>query len=127
MFDVLKGLLGGEQQQDYQDFVNRYSQGHPAEGYSDQEAVARYQQVAAQAPPELYQQSAEDAFARLSPEERAEFAQFLQQRAQQQGVNVPGLAPASDPAQFQDPRVLAQAATQLHQQQPDLLTQLLGG
>ena len=126
--DFLQNMLGGPQQrQDYQDFVNRYQQGHPSEGYSDQEVVNRYQQVTQQLPPDAYQQSAQEAFARLSPEERTEFARWLQTRAQQQNVNVPALSNSSDMGRFQDPGALAQVTTQMHQQEPDLLTKVLTG
>jgi hypothetical protein len=125
--DFLQDLLGGPQQrQDYQDFVNRYQQGHPAEGYSDQETVNRYQQITRQLPPDAYQQSAQEAFARLSPEERMEFARWLQTRAHQQNVNVPALG-GSDVGRFQDPGALAQVTTQMHEQEPDLLTKVLTG
>ena len=30
-------LPGGQRQQDYKDFINRYEQGDPSQGYSDQE------------------------------------------------------------------------------------------
>ena len=30
-------LAGGQRQQDYKDFINRYEQGDPSQGYSDQE------------------------------------------------------------------------------------------
>jgi hypothetical protein len=73
----LAGVLG-------EDFVNRYQQGHPAEGYSEEEVMQQYQKVAGSAPDDIYQQSAEESFARLSPQERKEFFQFLRQRAQQQ-------------------------------------------
>jgi hypothetical protein len=123
--DFLQNLLGGGQQkQEYQDFVNRYHQGPPAEGYSNQEVLNRYNQVATQLPPDAYQQSAEQAFARLSPQERQEFGQWLQTRAQQENVTLPN--PGGN-QQWQDPGALAQMTTQLHQQQPDLLSQLLGG
>jgi hypothetical protein len=56
---LLDSLLANpSQQQDYQDFVGRYQQGQPHEGYTDQEVVQRYQQVAPnlsadqQAPPQ---------------------------------------------------------------------------
>jgi hypothetical protein len=122
----LQNLLGGQQRQQYQDFVNRYDQGHPSEGYSDQETVSRYQQVATQLPPDAYQQSSEEAFARLSPEERMEFARWLQSRAQQQNVSVPGMT-GGDLSRYQDPRALAQVTTQMHQQEPDMLTRVLTG
>jgi hypothetical protein len=44
--------------------------------------MQRYQKVAESAPEDVYQQSAEESFARLSPQERKEFFQFLQERAQ---------------------------------------------
>jgi hypothetical protein len=123
--DILQNLLGSsQQQQDYQGFVNRYHQGPPSEGYSDQEVLNRYNQVATQLPPDIYQQSAEQAFARMSPQDRQEFAQWLQTRAQQQNVPLPQMG--GGPAAFQDPGALAQM-TRMHQQQPDMLTQLLTG
>src|SRR5690242_6389438 len=45
--DLLKQFLGsGQGHQDFSDFVNRFEQGQPSDGYSDQEAVDRYHQVA---------------------------------------------------------------------------------
>ncbi len=124
---LLQDLMGGGQQrQDYQDFVNRYEQGHPSEGYSGQEVAQRYQQVAPQLPSEDYSQAAQEAFSRLSPEERAQFAQQLQQQASQQNVDIQGLNRAN-PQDFRDPGALAQVVTNLHQQQPGLLGQLFGG
>jgi len=39
---ILDQLLGGGQlRQGFEDFVNRYEQGHPAEGHSDQEVIDR--------------------------------------------------------------------------------------
>jgi hypothetical protein len=129
MQNILQNLLGGGQQrQQYQDFVQRYEQGHPSEGYSDQEVMQRYQQVAANCSPQQYQESAEQAFARLSPQERMEFGQYLQQRAQQQGVNFADYNRDGIDDRFQqDPRALAQMTTRMEQQQPGLLGQLLGG
>ncbi len=129
MQDFLGSLLGGgQQQQQYRDFVQRYEQGHPSEGYSGQEVMQRYQTVAANASPELYQQSAEQAFARLTPQERQQFFQFLQQRAQQQGVPFQDLdRDGIDDRMQQDPRALAQMTARMEQQQPGLLGQLLGG
>src|SRR5689334_13738573 len=87
----LQNLLGNQQQQqDYQDFVNRYEQGHPSQGYSDQEVWNRYQQVAPQLPPQQYQQAALEAVNRLSPQERAQLGQYLMQQAQQHGASMPG-------------------------------------
>jgi hypothetical protein len=126
--DLLQNLLGGGQQrQQYQDFANRYDQGPPHEGYSDQEVLDRYNQVAPRLPPDMYQQSAEEAFARLSPQERQEFARYLQQRSQQQGLNFPDFNQDGIDDRYQDPRRLAQVTSRMEQQQPGILGQLLGG
>ena len=126
--DFLQNLLGGGQQrQEYHDFVNRYDQGPPWAGISDQEAVNRYQQVATRLPPDMYQQSAEEAFARMSPQERQEFARHLQQRSQQQGAPFPDFNRDGIDDRYQDPRMLAQVTSRMEQQQPGILGQLLGG
>ena len=127
--DMLAQILGGGQQrQQYQDFVNRYDQGPPWQGIDDREAYDRYQQVAPNLPPQMYQESAQEAFARLSPQQRMQLGQYLQQRAQQQGmggfqdVNRDGVDD-----RLQDPGYLAQATGRMEQQQPGILGQLLGG
>jgi hypothetical protein len=127
--DLLQNLLGsGQQQEQYRDFVQRYDQGHPSEGYSGQEVMQRYQQVAANLPPQQFEASAEQAFARLTPEERRQFGQFLQHQARQQGVSFPDLNQDGIDDRFQqDPHALAQMTTRMEQQQPGLLGQLLGG
>ena len=127
--DLLQNLLGGGQQrQEYQDFVNRYDQGSPYDGISDQEAYSRYQQIAPQIPQDVYQESAQEAFSRMSPQERRQFGQQLRQQAQQHNLNFPDLnGNGVDDRMEQDPRYLAQITGQMHQQQPGLLGQLLGG
>ena len=55
---ILDDLLGNEQlQKQYKDFVKRYEQGDPSEGYS---------------------RRAQDLLGKLSPEERAEFLEMRQ-------------------------------------------------
>jgi hypothetical protein len=125
--DILQNLLGGGQgRQEFQDFVQRYDQGPPYAGISDQEAVRRYQQVAPQLPPEVYQQSAQEAFARLTPQERLQLGQYLRQQTQQRNLNVPDLNQDGIDDRLQDPSYLAHATTRLQQQQPGLLEQVLG-
>ena len=126
--DLLGQLLGGGQRrEEYQDFVNRYDTGAPWDGISDQEAYSRYQQVAPQLPPQMYQESAQEAFSRLTPQQRLQLGQHLQQQTRQQGYNVPDLNRDGIDDRLQDPAYLAQATGQLHQQQPGLLGDLLGG
>lgn len=118
LLDELMG--GGAQQGDFQDFVSRYEQGAPHEGFDDQEAGQRYGQVAGEADPETYQSSAQDAFTNMDPQQRAEYGQQVSAAADQQGI-----AHGWDGSG--DPQSLAQMTTNVHQQAPDLLGSLLGG
>jgi hypothetical protein len=54
--NLFDNLFGGQQRQEYEDFVNRYQQGHPSEGYSEEEVMQRYQKVASNVPEDVYQQ-----------------------------------------------------------------------
>jgi len=120
-------LASAGQLQDFQGFVNRYQEGPPHEGYSGQEVLNRYQQVAPQIPAEDYKRAAQEALQRMSPQQRAEFLQNLQQQTQEQNIALPGGGAADTPDRAQDPNALAQILTGLHQQQPGLLGQLFGG
>ena len=117
--------FGGVQQQDHQDFVDRFRQGPQA--ITEGEAQARYQQVAPQMPPDVYQQSAQDVFTQLTPEQRMQLGQQLIQQARHQGQSFPDVNGDGIDDRLQDPNFLAQKTTQVHQQQPGLLGQLLGG
>lgn len=125
--DLLQGILGGGQQQEYDDFANRYQQGAPWDGISDQEASSRYSQIAPQVPPDVYQRSAQESFSRLSPQQRLELGQYIQRQAPQYGVNFPDADRNGQDDRLQDPGYLAQMTGQIHQQQPGLLGQILGG
>ena len=117
---ILDELLGGGQRQkDYKDFVDRYEQGDPSEGYSDQEVLKRYGEVSHAVPPDQYAQAAQEALGKLSPEERAAFVEMLQERAAARGVKLPReLAP--------NPKDLGQVLTDLHEK-PGRLRDILGG
>ena len=125
--NILQTILGGGHEDDYRDFVNRYEQGSPHEGYSDDEVVNRYQQVSRQIPQDVYQQSAQEAFSRMSPQERMQYGQYMQQQARQQNFNFPDIDQDGQDDRYQDPRYLAQVTSQMHQQQPDMLGQLTSG
>src|SRR5687767_307561 len=119
---ALEGLLTGGQRKEYEDFVNRYNQGPPSQGYETDEVARRYNQIAPALPPQDYQRAAMDAFERMSPQERTEFARALQQRTQQQNVQVPGFQDLDRNGiddRFQDPGTLAKYTTQVQQQKPD--------
>jgi hypothetical protein len=127
--NFLQNIFGGRQEaeQDYQDFVGRYDQGLPHEGYSDEEVLNRYQQVSRHLPPDVYHESAQEAFSRMSPQERMQLGQYLQQQTQQQNYNFPDVDHDGQDDRFQDPNYLARATGRMHQQQPDLLSQVFSG
>ena len=117
---MLDDLLGNEQlQKQYKDFVKRYEQGDPSEGYSDQEVLKRYGEVSHAVPPDEYARAAQEALGKLSPEERAEFLKMLQERAAARGVKLPGKVAA-------DPKDLGKVLTDLHEK-PGQLRDILGG
>ena len=123
---LLDALLGGGRGgEEHQGFLQRFEQGQPWEGYTDQEVLTRYASVAGQATPEEYEQAASDTFSRLSPEQRVEFGRLLQQRAREQHVDIGGLT-GSGVGDFQDARRLARLTSDVHQQ-PGLLRSMLGG
>jgi hypothetical protein len=117
---MLYELLGGGQiQKEYRDFINRYEQGDPSEGYSDQEVLKRYGEVSHAMSPDQYAQAAQEALSKLSPEERAAFVKMLQDRAAARGVTLPRqVAP--------EPKDLGQVLTDLHVK-PGQLRDILGG
>jgi len=111
-------LAGGQRQIDYRDFLKRYEQGNPSEGYSDQEVMERYGEVSHAVQPDQYAQAAREALSKLSPEERAEFVKMLQERAAARSVTLPQKVAT-------DPRDLGQVLTDLHQN-PGQLRDILG-
>src|SRR5437588_8904342 len=101
---LLDSLLSNpQQQQDLQNYVQRYQQGPPHEGYSDQEVLQRYQQVAPQLPPQDYQAAAQQAFNNMSPQDRMQFGQYVEQQVQAQGSPMQGFNPGQgNPQMYQD-------------------------
>ena len=124
--DVLQNILGGNAQKrsQYEDFIGRYETGAPYDGIRDDEAVERYQEIAPQLSDDDYQESAEAAFSRLSPEERREFAMYMRDRARQRGITDFDGDGIDD--RMQDPRELARRTRQVRQRDPNVLEQLMG-
>ena len=121
--DFAKRFFGGSEQE-HRDFVDRYERGPRA--VSDEEAAARYREVAPNLPPEVYQQSAQDVFAQMTPEQRAQLGQQLIQSARQGGQSFPDVNQDGIDDRLQDPEYLARTTAQVHQHQPDLLGRVLG-
>ena len=118
---ILDELLGsGQLQKEYRNFVDRYEQGSPSEGYSDQEVLKRYGEVSHAVRPNQYAQAATEALDKLSPEERAAFVKMLQERAAARGLTLPReLVP--------EPKELGQVLTDLHGKPGQLRDILVGG
>ena len=117
--DMLGKLFGGgnddnDHRTNAQDFISRYQQGPIDQGYSDEEAVQHYQNVAQHADPATMQRASEQAFSNMDPDQRMQMAQLLQQHAGGQQVS-------------NDPRQMAGMVSQMHQQNPGGLASLLGG
>jgi hypothetical protein len=56
LFEMLTG--GSLNRAEYEQFANRYDQGRPWEGYSDQEVLDRYGSIAHNASPAEYEEAA---------------------------------------------------------------------
>jgi len=124
--NLLEMLLGNSQTKEgFKDFLNRFEEGPPWEGYGDQEVLERYGEVAHKVSPSDYQQAARDAFGHLSQADREEFGQLLAGQARSKRLDLPGLTPAQS-QDFGNVDWLSNITSQIHQQ-PGLLRDLLGG
>lgn len=84
---------------------------------ADEQALARYRYMLQTAPPEDLERAHEEAFARLTPEQRKLALQQMSQvvpEAEAQGLN-------------DDPRTLARAATRAEMRQPGAMERMFGG
>ena len=63
-----------------QDFINRYTTGHPAEGFSSDEAIGYLRQLHGQAPPDVMQRAAVQTVQNLPEDQRQAFAEMLRRR-----------------------------------------------
>ena len=91
-----------------QDFAQRYDQGQPWEGISDDEAREQHDRVAAQLDDNEYEESARESFQRLDPDQRREVARSL------------------EIDETEDPGELASATARVRKEKPDMLRQLMG-
>ena len=123
MEQLLGGLLGGnpEEHQQAQNYVQRVEQGPPWEGFSGQEAQQHYRKVAGKVPPDVYRRAAEEAFQRLSPQERQQIIKQVKQHAQ--GRNAPRVQNWQE--NQNDPRQMADIMSHVQHDQPDLMNQLV--
>ena len=108
----LDRIMGRDEQQQPQ---QQSQWGRPAPS-SDEAAIERYRYLLRTAPPEAIEQAHAEAFAQLTPEQRAQVLDGLSQ-------DVPEAErPTSD-----DPRTLARAATRAEMRAPGTLENRFGG
>jgi len=122
MDSLLGGLFGGGSDNDDRrsqahDFISRYEQGPVDQGYDENEAFDHFQQVSQHADPDTIQRAAEQAFSRMDPDQRQQFAQYLQQQG---GAQYAGRMSS-------DPRDMAGMVSHVQRQQPGGLASLFGG
>ena len=87
---------------------------------SDEEAIQRYRYMVRTAPPEAIEQAHQEAFARLTPAQRAQVLREL--------LNVtPSRERAAWRGAEDDPRALARLATRAEMRQPGIMENLLSG
>jgi hypothetical protein len=90
------------------DFAQRYDQGAPWEGISDDEARENHDRVASQLDDNEYEESARESYRRLDSAQRREAARSL------------GAGDTDDPDE------LARATNRARKEKPDMLQQLMG-
>ncbi len=87
------------------------------EQLTDEQAVERYRYLLRTAPPEAIEQAHEEAFARLTPQQRAMVLQQLSQ-------NLPAHERAALERNGDDPRTLARAATRAELREPGTIERI---
>lgn len=126
---LLDNLMGGNKQGMGQmnDFMQRYMQGRPADGLNEDETHQNYQMATQDISDEDYELSAEEAFQRMDPQERMEFARMLGQQARDRNMGFRDLNNDGIDDRYQDPRVLARTVASMRRQEPGILSGMLGG
>jgi hypothetical protein len=72
--NLFENLFGGQQRQGAEDFLNRYQQGHPSEGYSEEEVMQHYQTATGSVPDDIYEQSARNPLPGCLPRSAKSFS-----------------------------------------------------
>jgi hypothetical protein len=93
----------------------------PPPPMTDQQAIARYQYMLKTAPPEAIEQAHQEAFAQLTPQQRATVLQQLTAAAP------PAERPAMSAPGADDPQNLARMATRAEVRQPGTMERIFGG
>ncbi|MDP9380169.1 MAG: hypothetical protein M3Q29_08465 [Chloroflexota bacterium] len=103
------------------EYESRYGQqqhygGMPRRSTTDEQAVERYRYMLRTAPPDAIEQAHQEAFARLTPEQRRMVLQDLSQNL-----------PPHERPRDDDPRSLARSVTRAEMRQPGFMERTFGG
>ena len=129
MFDKLNQLMGQDsnKQDEYRDFERRYRE--DPDGISEEEAARRYREMMAHSGDDLNDPEAdaeyERAFSRMSESERRELARRYQDASSRSSSPFDGFG-GLNMDRAASPRELGRMTRQASQQDPNLLTSLLG-
>jgi hypothetical protein len=111
---LLGGLFGGpdgdRMRSQAKDFVSRYDQGPPDQGYEPAEVLDRFKQVGRVLPAEEVQDAARQSFKQMPPEMRRAYKQAMKQRGVPQFQALPD-------DQDDDPDILAEMTHKAMQEQ----------
>jgi hypothetical protein len=121
--DLLQAIFReGDVREQYEEFSRRYYEGHPANGYSDAEVLARYHEISELLSPALYCDVAERALDRLDPQERRQFRGVLMVRLRRDLARIPSVQRASRPqVRSGEPADLARLMAELQRRRPGAL------
>ena len=110
---MLGGLFGGPDddrvRSQAKDFVSRYEQGQPHEGYGRDEVLDNFRRASQSVGDDDMRDAARESFRRMSPEQRREYRRAMRQRG------APGFDRDDD---NDDPEVLAQATQTFMKERP---------
>ncbi len=111
--NMLGGLFGGPDddrvRSQARDFVNRYEQGQPHEGYGRDEVLDNFNRASQAVGDDDMRDAAREAFKRMSPEQRREYKRAMRQRGAR------GFERDDD---NDDPEVLAQSTQTFMKERP---------
>jgi hypothetical protein len=125
MLDRLSQFFGqGDNQQQYQDFVQRH-QDDP-NSISDAEAARRYREMVQHSAPGDIDQAHAHALDQLTEQQRTDIAQNLKNAHDDPSVPWQGYPQNVPPAQVAQPQQLGRVTSQAAQQNPDMMAQVFG-
>jgi hypothetical protein len=115
----LNRILGGDREPAREPEQSRQPAGPQGGPLTDEQAIARYRYMLQTAPPEAIEQAHEEAFAKLTAEQRAMVLQGLSEQ-------LPEHERATLRSDQDDPKTLARVATRAEIRQPGTIDRTLG-